>query len=161
MDRVNERCINRRYLVTQVMQLKDFAMDSFNKKSTSTSILQFWNGIVIFFIQLSSRDIIIYVPLPAWNCALLQHYLSRTMNLVNFLYIHIYSLYLCTYIYIYIYMCMFLLLLWSLWCISIILFYLNGFVWLGGDALLLLCVNRQDLLYSLHWHTLSSLNSRP
>jgi len=97
MDRVNERCINRRYLVTQVMQLKDFAMDSFNKKSTSTGILQFWNGIVIFFIQLSSRDIIIYIPLPAWNCVLLQHYLSRTMNLVNFLYI-------CIYLYLYIYM---------------------------------------------------------
>ena len=99
MDRVNERCINRRYLVTQVMQLKDFAMDSFNKKSTSTGILQFWNGIVIFFIQLSSRDIIIYIPLPTWNCALLQHYLSRTLNLVNFLYIYIYIVYIYVYIY--------------------------------------------------------------
>ena len=104
MDRVNERCINRRYLVTQVMQLKDFAMDSFNKKSTSTGILQFWNGIVIFFIQLSSRDIIIYIPLPTWNCALLQHYLSRTLNLVNFLYIYT-SVYTKLHIYIYITLC--------------------------------------------------------
>ena len=45
--RVNERCLYRCYLVTQVMHLRYFAMDSFNKKALQQGILQFWNGIVI------------------------------------------------------------------------------------------------------------------
>ena len=49
IDSVNERCLYKRYIVTQVMHLRYFAMDSFNKKVLQQGILQFWNGIVTLY----------------------------------------------------------------------------------------------------------------
>ena len=58
--RASERCLYRCYLVTQVMHLRYFAMDSFNKKALQQGILQFWNGIVISLYK-CHREILSFI----------------------------------------------------------------------------------------------------